>query len=446
MTKNIGEASLIAITGALLAASNLALAAAPPDAIARAQQSAETLSRDYRLSRATILIQSLDGNATLRFGLPNEEPARTDAVYELASISKVFTGILLARTVQERPEISLDSAVENHLPELRGSDVGAATLRELATHRSGLPLTLCTTQGHYSLPDAAAFLNAVAQVRIDRSGGKPPRSYSDAGYAVLGLALERIHGLSYDELLRTRLLDPLKMTSTGSAREDLRAAAPEGHVVTLEKVPAQRYGVYAAAAGVRSTSSDLRRLLEACVNPPESSAGRAIRLAAAEGLGWDSPPGATTLFKNAGAGGYSAWIHVDPSEGFGILMLNAINSNASEALLWNLLGKAEAPSEPVPTILPAVVPGIYTADGNRTPRLTIEIRAASSNQPVPSLRAPDGGRYRISAAGPGWIQIEDGWTPAWRAQLNCDPDVCVIEWRSNGKTLRFTKPSSAAKP
>lgn len=160
------------------------------------------------------------GGRTRFFTYGSGDPARAqpvtpDALFNLASLGKVFDAVVLAQAVQ-RGELALDDPVAKYVGELAdGGDIRRVTLGQLATHTSGLLLP----QDHppwptasYTLPD---FLRTLAAWHADERH-EPGRQhmYTHAGYILLHLALERRFGMPLAQLIRERILDPLAMTST----------------------------------------------------------------------------------------------------------------------------------------------------------------------------------------------------------------------------------------
>ena len=156
-----------------------------------------------------------------------------DTLFEIGSITKVLTGVLLA-DMHLRGEVALTDPLSRHLPGSGPAWPGAEpTLLDLATHRSGLPnmprpLALKSavfvagigSRDPWAGADAPRFARLLRDERV-----KPPRAgqfaYSSLGFALLGDALAAAAGRPYEDLLRERVLDPLGMHATA-----LRPSAP----------------------------------------------------------------------------------------------------------------------------------------------------------------------------------------------------------------------------
>lgn len=170
-----------------------------------------------------------DYGATTRGGaiLPDKR-----SVYEIASVTKVFTAALAAKAVVEH-RMALDGDFRAYLP---GSYPNLAwqgrpiTLRWLLTHRAGMPRDIPDSDAIFAkrdfktLPyaylalsqgfDRSRFLSALHVIHL-RSAPGETEVYSNAGFQVIGLGLEKVYAQSYRELLSRSILRPLGMTATG---------------------------------------------------------------------------------------------------------------------------------------------------------------------------------------------------------------------------------------
>src|SRR5215471_17739684 len=151
----------------------------------------------------------------------NKRPITTDTLFNLASLRKVFEATLLAQAVRNG-DLGLDDPVAKYVVELQqGGDIRQVTLGQLATHTSGLLLP----QDHppwpdwgYTLPEFIHSLNEWTCDFDHEPGGQ--HIYTHAGFILLQLALERRLGVPIDELMESRILRPLGMSSTFLPRRD----------------------------------------------------------------------------------------------------------------------------------------------------------------------------------------------------------------------------------
>jgi beta-lactamase class C len=220
-----------------------AIAATIPATVARAESDAE-IEQLVRRHVQPMLIAAggmavavhIDGRTLFyNYGMADvarKQPVTSDSLFNLASVGKVFSATLLAQAVK-RGEVALDDPVAKYVTELaRGGDIRKVTLGELASHTSGLHRTPQQYEpwhrGQYTLPDFIRYLDAW---KAD-DGHQPGKQdiYSNSGFQLLPLALQRRFDTPFAKLLSERVLAPLGMSSTvlpvprGNARGQL---APE---------------------------------------------------------------------------------------------------------------------------------------------------------------------------------------------------------------------------
>jgi serine-type D-Ala-D-Ala carboxypeptidase/endopeptidase len=201
-----------------------------------------------------------DGRSLLcsfgRTGNAGSSLASPDTLYEIGSLTKLFTGLLLAEQ-SERGAVRLDDPVSQLLPAPLRSAGRPITLLDLATQRSGLPrlpsnLAPRDPQNPYADYDAAQLLAFLRGVEPAPAGAQ--YQYSNVGAALLGDALSRRARKSYPALVREHLLTPLDMTDTHFAvppGKERRLA--RGHDVDDAPRPAWDVDVFAPAVGLRKS-------------------------------------------------------------------------------------------------------------------------------------------------------------------------------------------------
>ena len=274
------------------------------------------------------------GERTLRAGGDLVE----DSVVEIGSVSKVFTATLLAEAVV-RGEVRLDTPVRELLPPgtvVPGRDGRQITLADLATHRSGLPrspagvgvvagsVQMLRGRNPYAGFGADDLLAGLAGTRLRRRPGSGRPRYSNAGFGLLGVALARAAGTSYDQLVADRICAPLGLVDTvtpASAAAGHRARWARGHRGSGRAVEDWVLDGIAGAGGLRSTVPDLLAFLAVQLDPGGSPLEAAIRLTRAEPrtgggsvpLGWqriDRTP--VTWWHNGGTGGFRSFVAFVP--------------------------------------------------------------------------------------------------------------------------------------
>jgi serine-type D-Ala-D-Ala carboxypeptidase/endopeptidase len=235
-----------------------------------------------------------------------------DGRFEIGSITKTMTGAVLASLVNDGV-VGFADPIGRWLEAGHNGDI---TLIQLATHTSGLPRL---PPGHTpGAADPYAFLTAEVAERELRLIPPAPRAaewdYSNFGFQVLSLALERAAGRSFGALLDQRLFRPLAMTCSGVAGHG-QGTKVQGHAGGRAVRPWTHH--LWGAGGVEASAEDLARYLSACLLPPGTPAGHALRLAQrphhridplrSAGLGWAlGPPG--YLGHDGGTSGFRAML------------------------------------------------------------------------------------------------------------------------------------------
>lgn len=197
-------------------------------------------------------------------------PMREDTVFDLASVSKLFTSIAVVQLIEEGA-VELEAPVARYLPEFAANGKDAVTVRHLLTHTSGfvswLPL-------YSRYPDKASRIKAVMDQPLAAAPGAR-YLYSDLNLIALGVMVERLRGAPLDEVVHERIAEPLGMRDTGynptdrerTAATEYQAVPPRGLVRgEVHDENAWSLGGVAGHAGVFSTADDLGRLAQALLN------------------------------------------------------------------------------------------------------------------------------------------------------------------------------------
>lgn len=279
----------------------------------------------------------------------------SETVFEIASITKVFTALLLA-DMARHGEVGLDDPVARHLPSdfhlpvLNGRQI---TLADLATHTSGLPLFPPVTASSPSSFFAAIARFSLADLKDWLADFHPARpagarwEYSNAGYALLGMALAHRGGRSFETLLQARVINHMGLRETTfhpSAAMLPRVA--ESHDLALKFVPPLDFGIFAAAGGLRSTPRDLSRFASAIlpgsgarVAPDEQFLLTVRRpaplIGAVQALGWEvrDAPGGAFASKDGVSSGQAASMVFDPDKRLAIVAFSNTRPDMSASTL-----------------------------------------------------------------------------------------------------------------
>ncbi|MBE0665407.1 MAG: beta-lactamase family protein, partial [Candidatus Aminicenantes bacterium] len=265
-----------------------------------------------------------------------------DTVFEIGSVTKTFTATLLADMVQ-RGLLSLDDPVAKYLPKgvtmpSRGGK--QITLLDLATQRSGLPRM--PTNFNPADPDnpfadytAKKLFEFLAGYTLPRDIGAS-YEYSNLGVGLLGEALARRAGKSYEALLTERIFRPLGMNSSGIVlRPGMAARLAAGHSPQLTPVKNWDMDVLAGAGAIRSTVNDMLSYVAANMDLKPSPLSGAMALARQDlkdttipdmriGLAWHLRKSQDTVivWHNGSTAGYHSFVGFDVKKGMGIVVLS----------------------------------------------------------------------------------------------------------------------------
>lgn len=202
-----------------------------PHQAALAQQTApdafiEAYAKEHNFN-GTILVQE-DGQITFArsFGLANipfKVPNTNQTKYKVASITKAFTSVLILQ-LHEQGKIDLNKPIGTYLPDYAGEGAGKVTIHQLLNHTSGLAnfdtvtdVETAITSGlpTYQTPFTSDQL--LAKFCSGKLANEPGKvfDYNNADYIILGKIIERVHGKTYEQVLRDTILQPLGMDNTG---------------------------------------------------------------------------------------------------------------------------------------------------------------------------------------------------------------------------------------
>jgi CubicO group peptidase (beta-lactamase class C family) len=264
-------------------------------------------------------------------------------VMEVGSMTKAMTGLVMADAVR-RGEIRMDAAVSTYLPQLEGSPAGTATLHELVTHTAGYAEFGAATvrRAAWKAPLGLGFLTADAEQMTNEARGQTLSTqgryvYSTLGSAVAGQAVAAAAHMSYPELMRSRLFEPLGMSHT--AIEVHHALVAGGKSATGLPVQPWVMDAYAPGGAAVSTAGDLAKLAIALLE------GTAPGMAALEpttatdqantriGQFWQvsSWESGQSITAHAGqTGGYASYLGLDIPRHKAVIVLSDVANNAND--------------------------------------------------------------------------------------------------------------------
>ena len=277
--------------------------------------------------------------------------AKSDSIYEIGSITKTFTGLMLAQMAVQG-KVKLDEPVRELLPagtvaKPQGAEI---TLLDLATQRSGLPampdnISLADIDqpyADYHAADLMAYVNKHGVANPTRASS----SFGALGFGLLGVALANHAGTSYDALLKGEIAVPLGLKDTTialSSEQQSRMIA--GHDQFHSPARAWNADALAGAISIRSTAPDMLAYLEACLHPervkpvagsqagsqdgatiaaalrvalqPQGELTQGMRIA----LGWLYQPETGNYWHNGATAAYSSYAFFNPAGDYAAVVL-----------------------------------------------------------------------------------------------------------------------------
>ncbi|UCG85791.1 MAG: serine hydrolase [Gemmatimonadota bacterium] len=152
------------------------------------------------------------GYANMDWQIPNTP----DTKFRIGSVTKQFTAAVILN-LAEQGKLDLEGTITDYLPDYPSDVGGKVTIHQLLTHSSGIP-------SYTGLPDfdemardryaPDSFITVFSELDLEFEPGSAFR-YNNSGYFLLGVIIERVTGTSYEEALRTMVLDPLGLDETG---------------------------------------------------------------------------------------------------------------------------------------------------------------------------------------------------------------------------------------
>ncbi|KOR89300.1 serine hydrolase domain-containing protein [Paenibacillus solani] len=256
-------------------------------------------------------------------------------LYEIGSITKVFTSILLLEMERERL-LSSDDVVGKFVQNAENDYLNKITLKNLATHTSGLPV-LATNHiltkkrsnpySMYTEEDLTAFLS-----NADYTDSIVSFGYSNLGVGLLGNILCKVSGNTYDELLKKYITRPLKMNETAVMLDsEQNSRFLNGHASTGRRVPHWDLSIYEGAGGIKSSVSDLSLFVQANLNDdhPIASTLQKSHLPIWIGnsnlyFGWggDKILDKGILWHNGGTAGFNSYLAFNKELRAGVVLLS----------------------------------------------------------------------------------------------------------------------------
>jgi len=281
-------------------------------------------------------------------------------IYEIGSITKTFTGILLAQAVLDN-KIKLDDDIRIYLNEdYKNLEYNGIPIRiiNLANHTAGLPEdiyadtlykmknpTMFDIINVYKGDSGSIFLKGLHNVKLESQPGIKIQ-YSNTGIIILGNILENLYGISYPKLLEKYITNPLRMTNTNIVFfESDTANYTKGYDKVGNIMPHITFQIAGAAGGLKSTIYDMAQYVKANLKETNYAIKLSHKLTTdikgnGFGLGWQirrSIFGYSQLWHDGGEPGFSSYCMIIPSKNIGIICL--MNQRGRQSQLCNLSEK-----------------------------------------------------------------------------------------------------------
>jgi len=365
-----------------------------------------------------------NGRRVVAYGHRAKGDPRTvdgDTIFEIGSVSKVFTSLLLADMVT-RNEVALDDPAARYLPgdvtlpERSGKSI---TLLDLSTHSSGLPSLPSNLKpkdprnpyADYSVEDLYQFISGYTLPRDPGSEFE----YSNLGAGLLGHLLASRAETDYESAIRVRITEPLRMPDTGIALSAaMKQRMATGHNAMLLPVANWDLPTLAGAGALRSSVNDMLTFLEAFLGYRESPLAPAMKAMldvrrpmgkGAIGLAWFLL--GEGAWHGGSTGGFRSFLGCEPNAGIGVVVLsNAATPIGVDDIGGHLLNQkvplADLESPQPRTEIP-VDPQLldhYTGRYQATPQLMIEITRDGDRLFAQAIaQAISGPRFEVFAEG-----------------------------------------------
>jgi len=294
-------------------------------------------------NRTQIAIAIIKDGKVNYFGINKENDTistidNKKSIFEIGSITKVFTSTLLSNFVKDK-KIKLNDNINDYL-NLTFNNGTKISFKTLANHTSGLPplpsnldLTKVNPQNPYKEYNKQELVEYLTKHLIISQKSK--YEYSNLGAGLIGYTLSEIENISYDSLLRTKIFSKYNMLNTTTDLNKVNGKLVKGQDASGNEVSNWELSVLAGAGGILSTVEDLSKFAIAqfdCSNKELKLTRQKtfeINDNMSIGLGWHiikSKSGSILNWHNGGTGGYSSSMAIDMKSKNGIIILSNVSA------------------------------------------------------------------------------------------------------------------------
>ena len=318
----------------------------PTDGIVSSEEIEMIYNRTKSFPDNTQLSLAIIKNGDVSFyGIKREEGVlkqidNSNSVFEIGSISKVFTSTLLAHIVKS-DSLELDSYINDHLDVSFKEDI-KLSFKSLANHTSGLPrlpsnLNLFKVDQSNPYKDYdGIMLESYLKDELSLSENPGSKSeYSNLGVGLLGYTLSKMNASSYEELLNDKILSPLEMNQTTSTRSNVKSELVTGRDANGNEVSNWDFKSLAGAGAILSSVADLSIFALSQLD----KTNEVYNLTKVEtfkindnmgiGLGWHiiyPKSGGKWYWHNGGTGGYTSSFAIDMERKNGVIILSNVSA------------------------------------------------------------------------------------------------------------------------
>jgi CubicO group peptidase (beta-lactamase class C family) len=329
---------------------------------------------EWQIPGVAVLVVK-DGKVVVSKGygiLEDGKPEKVDenTLFMIASNTKAFTGTALAM-LENEGKCSFDDKVQEYLPDFRMKDPWVAeyiTLTDIVSHRIGME----TFQGDFMYWESDLSSDEV----VEKFGMLTPSydfrtkwGYCNAGFLIAGLCIEKISGLTWDQFIRQRIINPLEMNRTLVMTSEIKGAdnLASAHTMVegkLQVIPHCQVDNIAPAASISSSVNDMSHWVIALLDSGFYKGKEVIPLEAIKkasyprsiirrtghpfntahyslyAMGWDlmDYEGREIVSHTGGVDGFVTSVTLVPEENLGIVVLTNTDANAFyQALKWEII-------------------------------------------------------------------------------------------------------------
>lgn len=310
-------------------------------------------------------IAIVEGEEVVYYGLRKEksgikEVNNRDHIFQIGSLSKVFTTQLLLFMIEEGKIKDLDAIVRENLDiALKGNP--DFSFRQLASHSSGLPsdpdnlgTTVFNAKNPYKEYSKEKFEAYLQESLILENPAGQAYKYSNLGMTLLGYALSEVSGQNYETLLQENIFGPLGMEQSSTDRAKLQGSFVRGRNKKGKETPAWDFQVVAPAGAISSNTIDLVKWVKwnfeilknsfAEMGETQFSHSESMDIA----LGWHirkKPAKSPFLWHNGGTGGFKSSLALNSEQDKAVIVLTNVGRSpkrgAIDTLCFSLMSMRE---------------------------------------------------------------------------------------------------------